>query len=374
MLLLLSFCAVAAASASTAAGAVATADEALLSRLRSQRFVQVGGAEPILRPTMPGGGGNYIEMGDIIRDFETYYLYFHGDGIGGHGSYSIGVASAPSPLGPWKMHDQNPILFADQPWEGSNVAMGSVVKRGVSGDVVVPPLGATSGQYCPPDCGPPGNSTDNYPPDPVTNATYFLWYSAGCNSVLGPDGKWNGGDNTGLATAPHPLGPWTKFKFPGSSKRGGPVMNLTGAADFPGNKEGIYNSQVVELTNGTFLMYGEIMSGPGAEDQRAFEEYLGGVGIWRAEHAEGPFTWAGFGPVPGGYGSWDDGGTSGGSVRQMGASVYEMWHSGSKMRKNSRSITTPFSLPQSMPLPASIWLSIWLPVLCLLSWQHTGQL
>jgi hypothetical protein len=44
---------------------------------------------------MPGGGGNYIEMGDIIRDFETYYLYFHGDGIGGHGSYSIGVASAP---------------------------------------------------------------------------------------------------------------------------------------------------------------------------------------------------------------------------------------------------------------------------------------
>ena len=30
-------------------------------------------------------------MGDIIRDFETYYLYFHGEGIGGHGSYSIGV-------------------------------------------------------------------------------------------------------------------------------------------------------------------------------------------------------------------------------------------------------------------------------------------
>ena len=32
-------------------------------------------------------------------------------------------------------------------------------------------------------------------------------------------------------------------------------MNLTGDADFPGNAEGLYNSQVVELANGTFLMY-----------------------------------------------------------------------------------------------------------------------
>ena len=54
----------------------------------------------LLRPTTPGGGGSYIEMGDIIRDFETYYLYFHGLGIGGHGSYSIGVASAPRSASP----------------------------------------------------------------------------------------------------------------------------------------------------------------------------------------------------------------------------------------------------------------------------------
>ena len=69
----------------------------LLSNLRTQKWVQIPGVEPILRPTMAGGGGSYIEMGDIIRDFETYYLYFHGLGIGGHPSYSIGVASAPSP-------------------------------------------------------------------------------------------------------------------------------------------------------------------------------------------------------------------------------------------------------------------------------------
>ena len=83
-----------------AAGAVAATSEGmsndqLLAHLRSQKWVQIPGVEPILRPTMAGGGGSYIEMGDIIRDFETYYLYFHGLGIGGHGSYSIGVASAP---------------------------------------------------------------------------------------------------------------------------------------------------------------------------------------------------------------------------------------------------------------------------------------
>ena len=99
--------------------------------------------------------------------------------------------------------------------------------------------------------------------------------------------------------------------------------------------------QVLELANGSFLMYGEAMAGPGAEDQRAWQEYLGGVGIWQAERAQGPFTWAGFGPVPGGFGSWADGGTSGGSVRQMGAGVYEMWHSGAKMRKNSRPALCP---------------------------------
>lgn len=85
----------ASAATSAAAGEGGMSNDQLMAHLRSQKWVQIPGVEPILRPTMPGGGGNYIEMGDIIRDFETYYLYFHGDGIGGHDSYSIGVASAP---------------------------------------------------------------------------------------------------------------------------------------------------------------------------------------------------------------------------------------------------------------------------------------
>jgi hypothetical protein len=83
------------AAVSAVDGEGGMSNDQLMAHLRSQKWVQIPGVEPILRPTMAGGGGNYIEMGDIIRDFETYYLYFHGDGIGGHGSYSIGVASAP---------------------------------------------------------------------------------------------------------------------------------------------------------------------------------------------------------------------------------------------------------------------------------------
>ena len=158
------------------------------------------------------------------------------------------------------MFEGNPILYQTESWEGSNVAMGSVVKRGIMGSSVVPPLPLLSGSgggdapsppasHCPPDCGPEGP----HKPDPTTNATFFLWYSSGSESAKFPGQAWSGGDNTGLATAPHPLGPWSKFEYP-DGHIGGPVMNLTGDADFPGNDEGLYNSQVVELANGTFLM------------------------------------------------------------------------------------------------------------------------
>ena len=51
---------------------------ALMGRLRTTSFISVPGVEPILRPTIPGGGGYIIEMGDILKDLDDYYLYFHG--------------------------------------------------------------------------------------------------------------------------------------------------------------------------------------------------------------------------------------------------------------------------------------------------------
>ena len=41
------------------------------------------------------------------------------------------------------MFEGNPILYQTESWEGSNVAMGSVVKRGIMGSSVVPPLPLT---------------------------------------------------------------------------------------------------------------------------------------------------------------------------------------------------------------------------------------
>ena len=309
---------------------VAAATATVPPQIRAQSFVRVAGVDPVLRPTTPGGGGQYIEMGDIVKDFETYYMYFHGSSLGGVPSYSIGVATAPSPLGPWKMHAENPILRADQPWEGGSVAMGSVVKMGVSGDIPAPPLRlrapsleAGAGEL---------DRSAGIPPDPVTNKTFYLWYCTGA----APAGGSKGMVGTGLATAPHPLGPWTKWAY-SDGRVGGPVLNLTGAGNFPFNREGDYNSQVVELKNGSLLMYGEAMAGPGSAGQREFQEYLGGVGIWRSDAGPpGPFSFVGFGPGTGGYGSWNDGGTSGGSVRETADGTLEMWFSGSRMRKNGR--------------------------------------
>ena len=106
------------------------------------------------------------------------------------GGYSIGVATSSSPLGPWTMYENNPILVSNSStgWEGTSVAMGSILKRGVVNDgPTVPPLSGA------------GN-----PGIPATNATFHMWYCAG----TGPDKMWN----TGLATAPHPLGPWTRHQ------------------------------------------------------------------------------------------------------------------------------------------------------------------
>eukprot|EP01052_Picozoa_sp_SAG31_P035256 SAG31_NODE_4229_length_3440_cov_3.033224_3_plen_67_part_00 len=54
------------------------------------------------------------------------------------------------------MFEGNPILYQTEDWEGSNVAMGSVVKRGIGGGVVVPPIpvGAAS-EGGPGDSAPP---------------------------------------------------------------------------------------------------------------------------------------------------------------------------------------------------------------------------
>ena len=69
-------------------------------------FIQIPGPNPILRhgddPDLWDGG--VIEACNVIKDGETYYLYYHGTPLDAErfsrAGYRLGVATAPHPLGP----------------------------------------------------------------------------------------------------------------------------------------------------------------------------------------------------------------------------------------------------------------------------------
>jgi len=138
-----------------------------LTTLSTRRFIQIPGPNPIL---ITGGedewDGNFIECCNVLKDGETYYLYYHGYPKDKNKwlreGYRIGVASAPHPLGPWKKHEENPIidLGPEGSWEDEWVACAAVLKEG--------------------------------------EKRYYMFYSANFR--------------VGLAYASHPLGPWKKYE------------------------------------------------------------------------------------------------------------------------------------------------------------------
>ena len=147
------------------------------------------------------------------------------------------------------------------------------------------------------------------------NHTYLMYY-------CGTDGSEKGGWNMGVATAPHPLGPFTPYS-------GNPLVPKT----WPdvNRSEGLYPSEVLNVDGG-YIMYGEAIltpshgaggDGPGSPGQTGSVP-LGGIGVWRSPRPEGPFTWAGYADMPGYWGNWDDGGSSSGAVTVHGG-VFEMW-------------------------------------------------
>jgi hypothetical protein len=191
--------------------------------LKPSRFIQIPGPNPILTPGPESAwDGEIVEASDAFKDFGTYYLYYHGNdgqgyqlgvatapgplgpftkhgkepvlkrgpkgswddvhvacamvlkertdrytmwysGLGRseeHRGWCIGLATAESPLGPWKKHPKNPIL-------NHFGYVGGVVK---------------------------------------SNAKYYL-YTAHPIGSTGPDYS-----PMALATAEKPEGPWTKYK------------------------------------------------------------------------------------------------------------------------------------------------------------------
>jgi len=209
-------------------------------------FVHVMGPSPAI---VPAGGnawdGWILECCDIFKDEFTYYWYYHarGDRKLFPKGYRVGVATAPTPLGPWTRYAGNPILDYGPPgsWDAGSVDCACVMKTGAS-DL------------------------------PAEDATYYMWYSAG-----GPTGR-----HIGLATASSPLGPWEKYK-------GNPVVEDFG-----------YLGSVVKA-NGKFYMFTQY-----PVDR---ETDQGPYCVATADQPEGPWIKYDRNPVltPGDWGAWDDG-------------------------------------------------------------------
>lgn len=249
-------------------------------------FIHVIGPSPAI---VPAGGdawdGRLIESCDIFKDEDTYHWYYHGlgDETYHQKGYRVGVATAPSPLGPWTRFEGNPILDygADGEWDDGSVDCVCVMKEGSYDLLASRETVALQGKF-------------HRPQKP----TYYMWYSGG---RMGKPGS-----SIGLATANSPFGPWRKYE-------GNPIVEDFG-----------YLGSVVKA-NGTFYMYTEYPVG--TTDQ-------GPLCVATAKRPEGPWKKYQRNPIlsPGDWGAWDDGGYSEAGVRYNDG-AFHLFYGGAKTWK-----------------------------------------
>ena len=254
--------------------------------LAENGFLHVMGPSPAV---VPSGGdawdGWLIESCDIFKDDDTYYWYYHGLGDEAHHSkgYRVGVATSPTPLGPWTRYAGNPILDYGPPgaWDDGSVDCVCVMKEGSFDTLTSRETVAYQGKF-------------HRPEEP----TYYMWYSGGKMDTPG--------SSIGLATANSPVGPWTKFD-------GNPVLEDFG-----------YLGSVVKV-DGVFYMYTEYPVG--ATDQ-------GPLCVATSARPEGPWEKYHDNPIvsPGDWGAWDDGGYSEAGVRYNDG-VFHLFYGGTKTWK-----------------------------------------
>ena len=229
----------------------------VVALLAAQAFVQVPGPNPILMCGTPGAWDeSVIEACDATRDGNTYYLFYHGvpkdKARWGQGSYRLGLATAPHPLGPWKKFGDRPVLDVGPAgsWDDHDVACAVILKG--------------------------------------TRGKYFMWYSGKSRAETErpkPPGylsKWD----IGLATASKLEGPWTKC---GKN----PILSDFG-----------YVGSVFQHS-GKYWLYAEYPINATAPD-------YGPISLATADSPEGPWTVCKDNPVlpPSERGAWDDGGCS----------------------------------------------------------------
>ena len=210
-------------------------------------FIQIPGPNPILVPGPQGAWDSSVtEAADVLKDHDTYYLYYHAVGPGG--SYQLGVATADYPLGPWKKYEKNPILKVgpEGSWEDRHVACAYIVKEKAD--------------------------------------KYYMWYSAkgsGRDEELGRN-VWE----IGLATASHPLGPWKKYEK-------NPIMKDFG-----------YVGGVVEYNSQYYLYTAHVIGSIGPDYSPMSLAIADRPEGPYTEYEDNPVL------KEGPWGSWDDGGYS----------------------------------------------------------------
>jgi predicted GH43/DUF377 family glycosyl hydrolase len=125
---------------------------------------------PIFAPAPDGSWDDYsVSQPRVYRFGERYYMFYNAqqeEWRGGHFPWRIGLATAPSPEGPWVRYSDRPILDVGAlgEWDGLALNLGAVVRVGDE---------------------------------------YWLWYAAFKEH---PDEY----GHIGLARAPAPEGPWRK--------------------------------------------------------------------------------------------------------------------------------------------------------------------
>ncbi|MBM3474193.1 MAG: hypothetical protein FJX75_13070 [Armatimonadetes bacterium] len=225
-------------------------------------LVHIPGPNPILTPGAPGDWDDgVIESCDVIKDHDTYYLYYHGTSA--KTGYQVGAATAPHPLGPWTKHGSCPVLPVGPPgsWDDRHVACACIVKEGVG--------------------------------------SYSMVYSGHADR---DGGTWD----VGLATADSPLGPWRKHDA-------NPVLPHFG-----------YVGGVVRMPD-HWRLYTEHPIGSTGDD-------CGPIALATAPTLAGPWTPYEGNPVlaPGGWGDWDDGGFSEAKVLRRG-DLFHIFYGGAKL-------------------------------------------
>ena len=98
--------------------------------LKPGNFVHKVGSSPALKPGKIGSADDRVlESGDGFKEGDTYYWYYHSYSTWADAGYQIFVATSKNPLGPFKKYGDTPIVpISESPHESGHAACPMVVK------------------------------------------------------------------------------------------------------------------------------------------------------------------------------------------------------------------------------------------------------